>query len=46
VLDQEETLQTDLQRIRSWPWIPTTVAVGGTMYDVDTGRLGPLRVLD
>jgi carbonic anhydrase len=46
VLDQEATLDTDLQRIRSWPWIPATVAVGGTIYDVDTGRLGPIRVLD
>ena len=46
VMDQQAALQTDLQRIRSWPWIPSGVAVGGTIYDVDTGHLGPLRVLD
>jgi carbonic anhydrase len=43
VTDQIEALDTDLQRIRSWPWIPATVPVAGAVYDVDTGRLGPLR---
>jgi carbonic anhydrase len=43
VTDQVAALDTDLQRIRSWPWIPVTIPVAGAVYDVDTGRLGPLR---
>jgi carbonic anhydrase len=43
VIDQIEALDTDLQRIRSWPWIPDSVPVAGALYDVDTGRLGALR---
>ncbi|HTY71105.1 MAG TPA: carbonic anhydrase [Actinomycetes bacterium] len=43
VSDQLAALDTDLQRIRSWPWIPDDVPVAGAVYDVDTGRLGPLR---
>ena len=36
--DQEATLRADVQRVRSSPYLPG-VAVGGFLYDVDTGRL-------
>jgi carbonic anhydrase len=32
-------LRADLQRIRSSPYLPGDVAVGGAIYDVATGRL-------
>ena len=37
--DQEATLLADVQAIRSWPFLPSTLAVGGFRYDVDTGLL-------
>ncbi len=40
--DLEATLSEDLQRIRSWPYLPAGLAVLGAVYDVDTGRLRPL----
>jgi len=36
--DQEAALRTDVQRVRSWPYLGN-VAVGGFLYDLDTGRL-------
>jgi carbonic anhydrase len=36
--DQEATVRDDVQRIRSWPYL-SRLAVGGFLYDVDTGRL-------
>lgn len=39
VEDQAGTLRDDVRKIRSHPLIPETVAVGGFMYDVDTGLL-------
>ena len=39
VEDQEGTLRDDVRKIRSHPLIPDTIAVGGFMYDVDTGLL-------
>lgn len=36
--DQEESLRSDVQRARSWPYLVDT-AVGGFIYDVDTGAL-------
>jgi carbonic anhydrase len=36
--DQEEALRSDVQRVRSWPYLADT-AVGGFFYDVDTGAL-------
>jgi carbonic anhydrase len=35
---QEATLREDVQRVRSWPYLKR-LAVGGFIYDVDTGRL-------
>ncbi len=37
--DQEAALRDDVRSIRSHPLIPETVAVGGFLYDVDTGLL-------
>jgi carbonic anhydrase len=39
VTDQIAALGDDIQAIRTHPLIPDTVAVGGFMYDVDTGLL-------
>jgi carbonic anhydrase len=39
VSDQVAALEDDVRRVRSHPLIPDTVAVGGFIYDVDTGRL-------
>jgi carbonic anhydrase len=36
--DQEATLRADVQKVRSWPYLGN-VAVGGFIYDLDTGRL-------
>jgi carbonic anhydrase len=36
--DQEAALRFDVQRILSWPYL-TNIAVGGFIYDLDTGRL-------
>lgn len=42
VADQEAALREDIARVRSHPLMPDRVAVGGFMYDVDTGRLTQL----
>lgn len=39
--DQEATVRSDVQRVRSWPYL-TRLRVGGFLYDVDTGRLTQL----
>ena len=39
VEDQEGALRDDVRMVRSHPLIPDTVAVGGFLYDVDTGLL-------
>jgi carbonic anhydrase len=39
--DQEATVQADVQRIRSWPYL-TRLAAGGFLYDVESGRLAQL----
>jgi carbonic anhydrase len=42
VEDQEGTLRDDVRKVRSHPLIPERVAVGGFLYDVDTGLLEQL----
>lgn len=37
--DQVAALADDVQKIRTHPLVPETVAVGGFIYDVDTGLL-------
>ncbi len=39
VVDQHAALLDDVNAVRSHPLIPDTVAVGGFLYDVDTGLL-------
>ena len=42
VTDQEGTLRDDVRKVRSHPLIPASIAVGGFLYDVDTGLLDQL----
>jgi carbonic anhydrase len=37
--DQDQALRADVHSVRSHPLIPDSVAVGGFLYDVDTGAL-------
>jgi carbonic anhydrase len=37
--DPLRTLEADVQRIRSFPFIPDHVVVAGAMYDVESGHL-------
>jgi carbonic anhydrase len=37
-VDQEAALETDVQRVRSWPYL-SNIAVGGFLYDLETGLL-------
>ena len=39
VADQEAALAEDVRKVRAHPLIPDSVAVGGFVYDVDTGLL-------
>jgi carbonic anhydrase len=39
--DQETTVRADVQRVRSWPYLPR-LQVGGFLYDIDTGRITQL----
>lgn len=39
IADQRETLVRDVQRIRSWPFLPAGTPVAGAVYDVRTGAL-------
>jgi carbonic anhydrase len=40
--DQERALREDVDRVSNHPLVPADVAVGGFVYDVDTGRLSQL----
>ena len=42
VTDQVAALRDDVHKVRAHPLIPDTVAVGGFVYDVDTGLLDPV----
>jgi carbonic anhydrase len=37
--DQQAALERDVRRIRSFPYLPTALAVVGCLYDVHTGRV-------
>ena len=41
--DQKATVLEDVQKVRSSPYLPDSVPVGGFLYDVRTGRLTPLN---
>ena len=40
--DQIGALKHDLVKVRAYPYIPSRVAVGGAVFDVQTGRLLPV----
>lgn len=42
IVDQENTVRADVLRVRSHPLIPDDIAVGGFIYDVDSGLLNPV----
>ena len=42
VTDQQAALRDDVRMVRTHPLIPSTVAVGGFLYDVDTGLIDQL----
>ena len=42
ITDQEATVRGDVHRVRSHPLIGDHIAVGGVIYDVDTGLLRPV----
>lgn len=44
--DQIASLRQDIVRIESYPLLPAGLAVGGAVFDVDTGRLIPLPPAD
>ena len=39
IADQRATLVHDVQRIRSWPFLPAEMPVAGGIYDVRTGAI-------
>ncbi len=41
VADQKAALATDIQRIKSFPFLPENLIVGGAIYDVDNGKILP-----
>ncbi|PZG36192.1 carbonic anhydrase [Spongiactinospora gelatinilytica] len=44
VPDQSEALRHDLVRVRTSPFLPSDLPVGGAIYDVHTGRLMPVEL--
>ena len=42
VKDQVAALNADLVRIKSFPLLPSELAVTGAIYDVKSGKLNPL----
>ncbi|GLW07935.1 carbonic anhydrase [Microtetraspora sp. NBRC 13810] len=44
VPDQDAALRHDLLRIRTSPFLPDTLAVGGALYDVRSGKLAPIAL--
>ena len=39
ISDQRGTLERDVQRVRSWPFLPAGLPVAGAVYDVRSGSL-------
>jgi carbonic anhydrase len=44
VPDQDAALRRDLVRIRTYPYLPERLVVGGAVYDVHTGKLMPVEL--
>lgn len=43
VSDQREALASDIERIKSFAYLPSDIVVGGAIYDVHTGLLEPVN---
>jgi carbonic anhydrase len=41
--DLEENVRTQMQRVKSHPWIPKHIPVRGFVYDVKTGKLSEVK---
>jgi carbonic anhydrase len=44
--DPEENTREQIKKVRSHPWIAKDVPVRGFIFDVDTGRLREVKVLE
>ncbi|MDF5755394.1 carbonic anhydrase [Spongiactinospora sp. TRM90649] len=44
VPDQSEALRHDLVRVRTSPFLPPDMPIGGAIYDVHTGKLMPVEL--
>ncbi|MEV7965610.1 carbonic anhydrase [Sphaerisporangium sp. NPDC088356] len=44
VPDQDAALRRDLVRIRTYPYLPERLTIGGAVYDVHTGKLMPVTL--
>jgi carbonic anhydrase len=44
--DPEENTREQIKKVRSHPWISKDVPVRGFIFDVDTGRLSEVRILE
>lgn len=42
--DLEENVREQVQKLRTHPWLPTSIPVRGFIYDVRTGRLSEVKV--
>lgn len=42
--DLEENVREQVQKLRTHPWLPTSIPVRGFIYDVRTGRLTEVQV--
>jgi carbonic anhydrase len=40
----DENVRHQLQKLRTHPWIPSTVSIRGFVYDVTTGRLREIKL--
>lgn len=40
--DPYAALRHDLVKLRAWPYLPSDVAIGGAIYDVNTGLMEPV----
>jgi carbonic anhydrase len=43
VRDQNKALFEDIQRIESYPLLPSGIKVMGAIYDVKTGKINPIN---
>ncbi|MEU9884613.1 carbonic anhydrase [Sphaerisporangium sp. NPDC051011] len=44
VANQDAALRRDLVRIRTYPYLPDRLNIGGAVYDVHTGKLMPVEL--